>query len=140
MKAKIHLEYRKTDGSVEPYDSEQDITVRYSYIDKGINWGALSLIGALLFVIWILWLLFRRDEDKVEELEEELEELEEEIDEFEKGRLLAKAALAKKKKAKAVKALDTAEKKVVASRKKSENVEDTQKKSTVKKTTKATNK
>lgn len=140
VKAKIHLEYRKTDNTVEPFESEQDITVRYSYIDKGINWWALLLIGALLFIIWILWLLFRRDEDRVEELEDEVEVLEDEIDELEKGRRLAKAAIAKKKKAKAVKALDTAEKKVVATRKKVENKEDAPKKPPVKRTTKATNK
>lgn len=118
IKAKIHLEYRKTDNTVEPFDSEQDITVRYSYIDKWTNWWALLLIGLLLFVIWILWLLFRRDEERVEELEDEVEELEEEIDELEKGRMLAKAALAKKKKSKAIKALDTAEKEVIATKKK----------------------
>lgn len=76
------------------------------------------MIGLLLFVIWILWLLFRRDEERVEELEDEVEELEEEIDELEKGRMLAKAALAKKKKSKAIKALDTAEKEVIATKKK----------------------
>lgn len=143
VKAKIHLEYRKTDGTVEPFDSEQDITVKYSYIDKGINWWALLLIAVLLLIIWFIWMLFKRDEERVEELEEEVEELEEEIDELEKGRQLAKAALAKKKKAKAVKALDTAEKKVVATRKKSwDSIPEapvTQKKST-KRTTKVTNK
>lgn len=118
VKAKIHLEYKKTDGTVEPYDVDQDVVVRYNYIDKWVNWGALLLILALLLVIWILWLLFRRDEEKVDELEEEVEELEDEIDELEKGRRLAKVALAQKKKAKAMKALDTAEKKAVAVKKK----------------------
>lgn len=145
IKAKIHLEYRKTDWTVEPFDSEQDINVRYSYIDKWINWGALILIATLVFIIWILWVLFRKDEDRVDELEYEVEELEEEIDELEKWRQLAKAALAKKKKSKAVKALDTAEKKVTNTRKKTVKAESTapvqsEKKPPVKRAKKVTDK
>ncbi|GAB0174775.1 MAG: hypothetical protein HHAS10_06540 [Candidatus Altimarinota bacterium] len=143
IKAKIHLEYRKTDGAIEPFESEQDINIRYSYIDKGINWGALILIATLLLIIWILWLLFRKDEERVDELEYEVEELEGEIDELEKGRQLAKAALAKKKKSKAVKALDGAEKKVTSTRKKSATTDSNPsqaQKSPTKRTTKVTDK
>lgn len=60
--------------------------MKYNYIDKGLNFGAILLI---LLVIFIAWRLLRKKEDRIEYLEEE-------VDEFEHAKVLAKKALIKK--------------------------------------------
>ena len=94
--AKIYLEYTGDGGKIVPYEAERTILVKYNYIDKGINYGAIALI---LLVILIAWLLLRKRDDRIEELEEEVDELEDEVDEFEKAKKMAKKAIAAKKSA-----------------------------------------
>lgn len=91
--AKIYLEYTAEEGKIIPYEAERTILVKYNYIDKGINYGALAII---LLVVLVAWFLLRRRDDRIEELEEEVDELEDEVDEFEKAKKMAKTAIAKK--------------------------------------------
>lgn len=92
--AKIGIEYIGEWGKVVPTEIEREIIVKYNYIDKALNWGAIL---AVVFILFIARLIVRRRDDRIEELEEETEELEEEIDELEHARQAAKKVLAKKK-------------------------------------------
>ena len=84
--AKIYVEYSGLNAVPVPYNLERDIYVKYNYIDKGINYGALLLI---LLVVIIAWRIIRKKDDEIEYLEEE-------VDEFEKAKKMAKKALEKK--------------------------------------------
>ena len=94
IRAKIYLEYRGDNNTPVPYETEKDVFVKYNYIGKGINYGAILLI---LLVVLIAWKLIRRRDDHIEELEEEVDDLEDEVDELEKAKKMAKKALAQKK-------------------------------------------
>jgi hypothetical protein len=92
--ARIYLEYPGADGKIVPYERTETILVKYNYIGTGINYGAIAIIGAVIFLAWIL---LRRRDDRIEELEEIIEE---EEDELEKAKKMAKAVVERKRKTK----------------------------------------
>lgn len=96
LKAKIYLEYKGENSQLVPYNKEQDITIEYLAIQKDWNYGAILIALFVLFLIWFISYV-RKGTSRIDRLEEEVEYLESEVDELEKGRLLARKALAKKR-------------------------------------------
>ena len=67
----------------------------YQSLEKSLNYGVLAILLGILFLIWFIFFLRRRDR-RLDILEEEVGYIEAEIGELEKGRILASKALAKK--------------------------------------------
>jgi hypothetical protein len=97
MKAKIYLEYAGSGALPVPYETEINLPVSYDSIMKTLNYGVIA-IGLLLFLLISFFFLWKKEDRRVDRLEEELAFVETEIDELERARLLAKDAIAKKKK------------------------------------------
>lgn len=93
IRAKIHLEYRTVDNKITPMDEDRDVYIKYTYIEKGLNYGALLIIG---LTIIIAWFLIRRRDKRIHELEEDVTELEVDVDELEEAKRAARTVLEKK--------------------------------------------
>ncbi|MDD2693958.1 MAG: hypothetical protein PHY14_03420 [Candidatus Gracilibacteria bacterium] len=100
IKARVSLEYIGKDNKVVPVEFEKDIMIQYKYIAKTLNIGGILLA---LFIIVLIWILFRKKsrieelEEENEDLEEEVDELEDEINELEKAKINAQKILEQKK-------------------------------------------
>lgn len=95
FQAKIYIEYSGKDNTLVPYEITRDITVDYMVLQKSINYGALAILGCVLFFFWILFLTWGRGKANNNKTGN-IEYGEWDIDELEKWRMLARKALAKK--------------------------------------------
>ena len=93
--AKIYIEYSGEWNTPVPYEVERVLDVSYLSLEKSINYGAILIVFGIFIIFWLIIAARRRD-DRISYLEEEVWYIEAEVDELEKGRVLAKKALAKK--------------------------------------------